>query len=977
VDVPSDSYSVYVALDTVAQLDGCYDSSTPGHYADYGDCDDTGTQLVTVGSANRTGISIQMPTGYLIKGTVTSTGGTPLGGIWVEADSTTGGDWGGVETAANGTYAIGVPNDNYSIEFLDDAGVYLTGYYSITASGHFTTDQDFASGVTLAGADLTVPTVLLPIGFSISGTVTGTGNAPVAGIDVYTETDNCTSSCYSTNTTTDTDGTYTLHVPAGSYDVSFADNNDPKVYIDTDYGHVVDATTADAPNIDIQLQAGRHISGTVTSAGGPVADVFVETNTGDYTYTDADGTYDIFAAPGSYTLYFEDESSTYLLGYYRAGVSGHFTTDLSLATPVDVTTADAPNIDVTLVEGLTIQGRVTDPHGNPVQNIEVDATSSGYGGFGTTDPDGNYSVPVIAGDYTLTFRDYGGVFDTGYYDDAISGFFTLVESSATPVTVDATNVTGKDIQIYGRPSAPDTVSAIGYNASAVVTWSASADNGKAITAYTVVASAPGSPLVKPGVVKPGAVKPGAVRPGAVKRAAIKQGAIKPAATGSPSCTTLELTCTITGLVNGDDYFFTVWATNSEGDGYATDSDWTLVRVGDTYVPIEPTRIVNSQTGVGVPVHRLVPYTPVTFPVAGVGDIPANATAVTGVLTVISPTALGYLSLTPTPVPHPTTSNLNFPKGDSRSTGMTVTLNGNNTGTGDGTLSVTYSAGAGTSADFYFDVTGYFIVGTEGATYKTVTPNRLVDTRVNNGISGKIKAGTATQFIVVDRNPTNDLTNVPSNAVAVTGNLTITDQSAAGHLTLTPDAQSSPTTASIYTPKGDIRATGLTMMLSEDGTLWVTFVSTAGATTSVVFDVTGYFVDGPVGAGATYVPVTPNRLVDSRVKNGISSKLLPYASRSFQVTNRVPSDATKNIPSSAIAITGTLTVTGATALGWLALTTTQINHPGTSTINFPKYDTRANGVTVPLGAGGKEWVALGSGKGSYASVVFDVSGYFVN
>jgi hypothetical protein len=230
---------------------------------------------------------------------------------------------------------------------------------------------------------------------------------------------------------------------------------------------------------------------------------------------------------------------------------------------------------------------------------------------------------------------------------------------------------------------------------------------------------------------------------------------------------------------------------------------------------------------------------------------------------------------------------------------------------------------------------------------------------------------------VDRTPDESSTNVPTDAVAVTGNLTITDQSAAGHLTLTPDCQPSPTTASIYTPKGDIRATGLTMKLSSVGDLCVTFVSTAGATTSVVFDVTGYFVTSVDGAGATNVPVTPNRLVDSRVKNGISSKLLPYASRSFQVTNRVPSDATKNIPSSAIAITGTLTVTGATALGWLALTTTQINHPGTSTINFPKYDTRANGVTVPLGAGGKEWVALGSGKGSYASVVFDVSGYFVN
>jgi hypothetical protein len=302
--------------------------------------------------------------------------------------------------------------------------------------------------------------------------------------------------------------------------------------------------------------------------------------------------------------------------------------------------------------------------------------------------------------------------------------------------------------------------------------------------------------------------------------------------------------------------------------------------------------------------------------------------------------------------------------------VTVTL-----GAG-GRLSVTYGGGAGTSVDIYFDVTGYFVVGSAGSTYKSLTPNRLVDSRKNNGISGKIKAGVAKPFIVVDRTPGVASTNVPDNATAVTGILTVTDQSASGQLVLTPQADNSPSTTTIYVPKGDIRATGVTIALGTDGTLSVTYVSsTIGATTSVVFDVTGYFAPGP--GGAMYVPVTPNRLVDTRYKVGISSKLLSGQGRPFGVVNRVPKDLTKNIPTAAIAITGTLTETNATGAGYLSITTVLVTKPGTSTMNFPKGDIRATGVTVPLGSGGKLYVIAMLSKGATTELVFDVSGYFVN
>ena len=82
--------------------------------------------------------------------------------------------------------------------------------------------------------------------------------------------------------------------------------------------------------------------------------------------------------------------------------------------------------------------------------------------------------------------------------------------------------------------------------------------------------------------------------------------------------------------------------------------------------------------------------------------------------------------------------------------------------------------------------------------------------------------------------------VPSNAVAVTGNLTVTGQTAHGFVFLGPVPTNSPTSSTINFPLGDNRANGVTVGLGSGGTLSATFVATAGARTNLVFDVTGYF-----------------------------------------------------------------------------------------------------------------------------------------
>ncbi len=83
--------------------------------------------------------------------------------------------------------------------------------------------------------------------------------------------------------------------------------------------------------------------------------------------------------------------------------------------------------------------------------------------------------------------------------------------------------------------------------------------------------------------------------------------------------------------------------------------------------------------------------------------------------------------------------------------------------------------------------------------------------------------------------------VPAGATAVTGNLTVTQQTSGGFLYIGPVAANNPTSSTLNFPLGDDRANAVTVALGTGGTLSVTYAaSTLGPTAQVIFDVTGYF-----------------------------------------------------------------------------------------------------------------------------------------
>ena len=437
--------------------------------------------------------------------------------------------------------------------------------------------------------------------------------------------------------------------------------------------------------------------------------------------------------------------------------------------------------------------------------------------------------------------------------------------------------------------------------------------------------------------------------------------IAPVTTGVGTCT-----LNLCGSSIGGDY--TVTGTY----GAATGS--TVLHVsksGATYFALPPARVLDTRSGTGLSGH-FTSQVDRTFMVATMGGVPSNAVAVTGNVTVVGQTGAGYVTVAPslTSGVQPPTSTINFPLGDTRANGITVPL------TVGGTLDAMYwTTNTADHLDLVFDVTGYFSGAIPaGATYHAFSPVRVLDSRPGTGHIGAtlFHSQTKQTFAVATLAST-----VPVDAVAVTGNVTIVGQSRAGYVTVAPSLTSGvqPPTSTINFPAGDTRANGVTVPLNTGGTLDAMYWTASTAdTVDVIFDVTGYFSAGL--SGATFVAVPPARLLDTRGKPygpiGLSLPFSSHVSRAFAVATR------GGVPLDAVAVTGNLTVTAQTAAGYLYIGPNLANNPTSSTLNFPKGDNRANGVTVGLNSvdGSLAVTYVASSLSSKTSVLFDVTGYFV-
>jgi hypothetical protein len=360
--------------------------------------------------------------------------------------------------------------------------------------------------------------------------------------------------------------------------------------------------------------------------------------------------------------------------------------------------------------------------------------------------------------------------------------------------------------------------------------------------------------------------------------------------------------------------------------------------GATFVPVEPVRLLDTRSGNGLS-DRFVSGTPRSVQIAGRGDIPASAVAVTVNVTVTGQTSGGYVTVGPTVGASPSTSTLNFPARDTRANGATVPLDGG------GRLAAVFKGAASARIHLVIDVTGYYVMNDGGERFETSEPVRMLDTRSGVGLSDRFTSGVGRAFQVAGRR------GIPDDATAVTVNITVTGQTSGGYVTVGPRASGSPTTSTLNFPAGDTRANGATLPLDDRGRLAAIFKGRPGARTHLVVDVTGYF--GP-GGGSTFVPLEPVRLLDSRSGNGLSHMFASGIPRAFGVAGR------GGIPAEAVAVTANVTIVNQTSSGYMSVGLAVSNPPSTSTLNAPIGDTRANNTTLALDGEGR-LTALFMGK----------------
>ena len=124
---------------------------------------------------------------------------------------------------------------------------------------------------------------------------------------------------------------------------------------------------------------------------------------------------------------------------------------------------------------------------------------------------------------------------------------------------------------------------------------------------------------------------------------------------------------------------------------------------------------------------------------------------------------------------------------------------------------------------------------------------------------------------------------------------------------------------------------------------------------------------PTVSAATYVPMSPLRLLDTRSDLG-------FAAMGTGVTSTLQVTGVDGIPSSEVtAVVANVTVTGASTDGYLSLFPASGTTPLVSNLNFRAGETVANLVTVPVSQGGQMsfFSHLTSGT---LEVVADVQGY---
>lgn len=279
--------------------------------------------------------------------------------------------------------------------------------------------------------------------------------------------------------------------------------------------------------------------------------------------------------------------------------------------------------------------------------------------------------------------------------------------------------------------------------------------------------------------------------------------------------------------------------------------------GSSFVSTAPCRVVDTASAGGA----LAANAQRTYQVAGTGSgfaaqggqpggcaIPANARSVQASITAVNPPGSGYLRAWPAGAAMPNATFLNF--GSTSITNAGVLALNTSSATTDVTVQV-----FGSSTHVIIEIQGYFVGGTSGSSFVSMTPCRVVDTRLAGGAfaPGQARsyqvAGTGTGFAAQGGKANG--CGIPATAVAVQASLTAVAPAGPGSVGIWPAGSARPDSTYVNYGSASITSTGVAALALNSSVADVTLGNNAG-TAHLVIDVQGYFT----APGAPKVPGPP-------------------------------------------------------------------------------------------------------------------------
>ena len=429
--------------------------------------------------------------------------------------------------------------------------------------------------------------------------------------------------------------------------------------------------------------------------------------------------------------------------------------------------------------------------------------------------------------------------------------------------------------------------------------------------------------------------------------------------GRSSIVTSDIRSRVVGVVS-EPVHASAWIRTVDGILYRWSPRNSPTTGGPGFVGLSPARLADTRPWPGLSTvdghvlgtGALPPGGIVEIPVVARGAVPADATAVALNVTVTEPERPGFVTVWPCG-PQPNTSNVNFVARQTVANSVTVAVNQRGS----------ICASSNVSTHLVVDVVAAF---RSTAEFGGLSPSRLVETRIGPGLStidgqsqgqGRLRGGTTSAFTIAGR------AGIAPSTSSIVINATVVNPAGDGFLTLWPCGPDRPNASTLNFAAGAAVAGAATVQLGSGGQI----CAFSNVDTDLVID-----AFGTVASSATYVPVTPARVLETRTGPGLgtvdgTSNGTGPARPGENIT--VPIAGRAGTPTTATSANLTIIATESGGAGYVTVWPCDAARPVASTLNITPGATVANSVIARLDPQGR--VCLSSSTNTH--LVVDISG----